>query len=110
MNDRVESDNLYGIDLNHGRYKVIEKEVKLSPNTFVIDNNKGSLDNDNLIAVIAIFIVISILAGFICFLCGSGVGGYFGFEKGKKSQMRKDQNKDKYHKIMMNDPDQNDGV
>ena len=88
MMDNIESEdaNIYGIDVNHGTYKVVEKEVGL-PNTFVINSGESG-GTDNIIAIIAIFMVIMVLTGIICFIFGSSVGGGIGYNHGKKSQIK----------------------
>ena len=65
---------------------ITQKEVS-SPNMFIVGGgNKGA--NDNIIAIVVIFVAISILFGIICFLCGSAVGGGIGYNK-SKSEMEK---------------------
>ena len=47
-----------------------------------------SIMDNNLIAIIEIFVIISLLAGIICFVLGSFFGGGVGYNQGKKSRTK----------------------
>ena len=87
LDDNGHNGDLYGIDSHRGTYKVVEKEVGM-PNTFVINSAKA-VDNDNLIAIGAIFVVIVILTGIICFVMGGGLAGVIGYNRGRQSGQKK---------------------
>ena len=69
------------------------------PNTYVI-NSGESISNDNLIAIIAIFMVIMVLIGIICFIFGSSVGGGIGYNQGVKSQIKPEQERKRKYKLV----------
>ena len=48
-----------------------------------IPSSNGS-DSNNFIAIIAIFVMIAIMCGIVCFGVGSAVGGGYGYKIGKR--------------------------
>lgn len=81
----MKKSNIYGIEVNQRTYKLIHKDAGL-PNTYTLDPIDLN-GNANLIAFIAVFMVIMVLIGILCFLLGSGIGGRIGYNRGSKSNI-----------------------